>query len=192
MSHVKKLVLVLCLMLLPGCMNSYVDPGFAKISVDKLKQPSGGTVDVQVKAKYLLNGEHKPGADKYIIAPVERVLLQSGVFKPYRTDQSIVIDVVLDNKANLEDAAAKGFATGFTFGLVGSGVTDFYEFKVVCQVNGQSVTRSYKHALHTTIGAKEPPFPNAVSYQPQEGFEVIVGEVMNRYIKDMQDAGYFL
>jgi hypothetical protein len=60
-----------------------------------------------------------------------------------------LLRVVIDDQADMGDAAAKGFGTGLTFGLAGSLVTDVYVCTASYTVGGKTVETTVQHALHS-------------------------------------------
>ena len=102
-----------------------MDPSFGKSSYNDIK-----SVDeryrLEVFTEFQRNG--KTLAYPVLQTNVERVLRASGILIPSKgSDHSIT--VIVNNIANMGEAAAKGFGTGFTFGLIGTKVTDYYELK---------------------------------------------------------------
>lgn len=81
---------------------------------------------------------------------------------------------------------AKGIGTGLTLGLVGSTVTDGYVFTATFTPLGKvSVTKEYRHAIHTTIGAKSGP-PGLQPMSPQEAFDHVLEELILRLLLDLR------
>jgi hypothetical protein len=121
---------------------------------------------------------------------VERVLRASGVIEPTSEGANYTLKVVVNNLADLSDAAAKGFGTGLTFGAVGTLVTDYYEVTITyTDSSGKEQSKKYKHALHTTIGNKKAPFDNVEPTTPADAFGTIVEQVLLNFVKDMQAQG---
>lgn len=64
-----------------------------------------------------------------------------------------------------KDATAKGFATGLSFGLARTMVTDRYELHASYQVDDRApLHKTYRHAMHSTIGNAKGP----EGLQPQD------------------------
>ena len=92
----------------------------------------------------------------------------------------------MNNIADLDEAAAKGFGTGLTLGAAGSAVTDFYDIKIELYMGDEPpLTKTYKHAIVTTIGNKPAPLdvePTTVS----DAFGKVVEDAMLNFVKEMQ------
>ena len=87
-------------------------------------------------------------------------------------------------------AAAKGFGSGLTFGLIGTTVTDYYEVTIVYTDESGAVTsKDYKHALHTTIGNEKAPIEGVLPTTLADGFATVVEQVLLNFITDMQKDG---
>jgi hypothetical protein len=120
-------------------------------------------------------------------AQVTELVSTSGLFATVGPDPSLsgaILNITLDNVpiTDQSDAAAKGFATGLTLGLVGSTVTDGY----VCTIDyvppgsAAKVTKTSRHAIHTTMGAKGAP-ENAIKAR---NLEDAVRTMTNQIILD--------
>ena len=89
-----------------------------------------------------------------------------------------------------DDAFSKGFVTGLTFGLAGSQVSDGY----VCTAkftpaSGQAVTKTARHAIHTTLGAAAAAPGNATKAAGMEDAAYtmqrqVLSQVLNDLSKD--------
>jgi hypothetical protein len=104
-----------------------------------------------------------------------------------------LLNVIINNIPVTDGAFAKGFATGFTFGLVGSTVTDGY----LCTVEYQAapgalkITKNTRHALHSTIGAKGAP-PNATkAANTKEAVMTMVRQVLGNGLKELSNDPAF-
>ncbi|MET0499826.1 MAG: hypothetical protein ABW106_16310 [Steroidobacteraceae bacterium] len=100
---------------------------------------------------------------------------------------------IVINNVPLDDAAfAKGFATGLTFGLVGSAVTDGY----ICTVDfvsprGVKVTKKLRHAIHTTMGAKGAPANAVKAKSLDEAVHTMTRQVTTAALKELADDPVF-
>jgi hypothetical protein len=191
---IRRFAMLVALMplVLTGCisMKSYVDPGFAKARYEDLRKPAQPYA-FKVVGKFERNGKHLPKVDKQLQGHVERVLRGSGLIVPAESASSGEIIVVVNNVVNTGQAAAKGFGTGLTFGLAGSLVTDYYEMRIMLNVNGKVIEKSgYKHALHSTVGNKKGP-EGLTPTTPIAGFETIVEQMLLNALRDVQGDGQF-
>ena len=191
MKLLKSTILLMALVVaLSGCIapKTIVDPTYGHTKYEDISKPSAPE-KLFVSAEFQRNGEHYPKADASLKDIVVRVLRASGVVSPANDNVSGDINVVVNNFGDRGSAAAKGFATGLTFGLVGSTITDYYEMKVVIHMNGKVVTKEgIKHALHTRIGMGST--PEGVEVLPvQTAFERAVEQMLLNAIRDLQQSG---
>ncbi len=181
----KILFISFSLFFLTGCFttNSYVDPSFGKSSYYDIK-----SVDeryrLEVFTEFQRNG--KTLAYPVLQTNVERVLRASGILIPSKGSNHS-ITVIVNNIANLGEAAAKGFGSGLTFGLIGTKVTDYYELKIsYTDSEGSTTLRNYKHAIHSTIGNAEGP-AGVIADTPDNAFFKVIEEILLNFISDMQN-----
>ena len=187
----KLLLLAACILTLSGCITSksYVDPSFAKATYNDVK-PVTQKYDSNIIVEFQRNGEAFTAANNEVRGHVERTLRATGVINPTTEGSNISIKVIVNNIADIGSAAAKGFGTGLTFGAAGSLVTDYYEATVVyTDADNNTVSKSYKHALHTTVGNHDAPFENVMPTTPAAAFGTVVEQVLLNFITDMQKSG---
>ncbi|MBM0105193.1 hypothetical protein JM946_10545 [Steroidobacter sp. S1-65] len=150
-----------------GCVTAYVDGGLQKASVADVRKPARPT-DVQLLFQFQSKGTANAKATDILKKDVTEVITASGLFATLGPDPSLsgaILSVTINNVPITDqgDAAAKGFATGLTFGLVGSAVTDGYICTMEYLPPGATnkVTTTSRHAIHATMGAKGAP-PNGI------------------------------
>jgi hypothetical protein len=150
-----------------GCVTAYVDGGLQKASLQDVRKPVSPT-DVQLLFQFQTKGTVNAKATDILKKEVGELISSSGLFATLGPDPSLsgaILSVTINNVPLTDqgDAVAKGFATGLTFGLVGSAVTDGYvctmEYLPPGAVN--KVTATSRHAIHSTMGAKGAP-PNGI------------------------------
>lgn len=173
-----------------GCISpkSFVDPTYPKVSYDEVKRKET-PLRLILLTEFQRNGEHLTKVDSILRDNTERVLRTSGVITPVVSDGEGQIKVIVNNVGDKGAAAAKGFGTGLTFGLVGTSVTDAYEMTVSITVNGKTVERTaIKHALHTAIGNTS--VPDGMETMPiNAAFERVLEQMILRVLRDMQATG---
>ena len=175
-----------------GCIapKSYVDPTLPKVEASAIKREDPKVVAVEVQ--FFRKGERLPKVDSRLLDQVRLNLLASGAVKEVLTTadpSKLQLKVAMDNVGDTGTAIAKGFGTGLTFGLVGSMVTDGYVFTVTVQRPGQpAVQKTYKHAIHTTIGNKKGP-EGLEPLSPSQAFERVVAGLVFNLVKDLQTEG---
>jgi len=177
------------LFFLTGCISvkSYVDPQYSKaefIDIQKVEN----RYHVKIVAEFQRDGVRKEGVDKHLQKVFEKVLRASDVFVLDQTAESVVY-IKVNNIADLGSAAAKGFGTGLTFGLMGSEVADYYDITISMTNQGATITKAYKHGLLSTIGNHKPPLQNVEASTPEVAFMKVVEDATLNFIKEMQDSG---
>ncbi len=190
LSYRLVLALVITCAALTGCISakSFVDPSFPKVAYEDVKRKNE-PLRLKLIVEFQRNGQPYPRADSTLKDNAERILRGSGVVTPVSDQGEGEIKVVVNNIADTGDAAAKGFGSGLTFGLVGTTVTDAYEMSVSITVQGKTISRTgIKHAIHTAIGNTNPP-DGLEAIPPGVAFGRVVEQMLLRALQDMQKSG---
>tara|TARA_Y100000816_G_C25913017_1_gene476170 strand:- start:59 stop:664 length:606 start_codon:yes stop_codon:yes gene_type:complete len=177
-------IIFLSFLFLTGCIstNSYVDPSFSKSNYNDIKLVNE-RYKIMVFTEFQRNG--RTLALPVLQTNVERILRSSGIIIPSK-ESAHSITVIVNNIADIGEAAAKGFGTGFTFGLVGTTVTDYYELKIsYTDSKGSTTLRNYRHAIHTTVGNAAGP-AGVIADTPDNAFSKVIEEILLNFIIDMQ------
>ncbi|MDD2762470.1 MAG: hypothetical protein PHE83_00695 [Opitutaceae bacterium] len=180
------LVTIACVFSLSGCIipKGYIDPTF-RTATYKDVQSSAHPVPVKVNISFAADGTPVPRAKDIADRKVSRLLESTKVFAKDPA-AAASLEIRIQNLGDAGEAFAKGFATGFTFGLVGSHVVDRYEMTVVYRPSaGAAFEGKYNHALHSTVGLKSAP----EGMQPvpyADAFDQIVEDMMLRFLVDFQ------
>lgn len=142
---------------LGGCGTFYVDDTLKEVSPAE-KVTLAKPQDVQVLFDFQTKGAHNSAATDYVKKDAIGVVQNSGLFSTVSetpVPSGAVISLTINNVPLTDDAFAKGFVTGFTFGLVGSTVGDGY----VCTVEylppagGAKISKTVRDAIYTSLGA---------------------------------------
>lgn len=145
-----------CLML-GGCGTFYVDDTLKEVGPTD-KATVANPQPVQVLFDFQTKGAHNGAATDYVKKEAIGVVQNSGLFSSVSeapVPSGAVVSLTINNVPLTDDAFAKGFVTGFTFGLVGSTVGDGY----ICTVDylppagGAKVSKSVRDAIYTSLGA---------------------------------------
>lgn len=178
--------------LLSGCLTtkSYVDTALPVVGKGDLVAPATPR-PVQVAFEFRTKGAVNASATSQIKPRVITVASESGLFSAVSSAASDsadagVLTVVIDNVPITDNAAAKGFGTGLTFGAVGSMVTDGYVATAKYQRNGVTTEVTARHALHTTIGNKAGP-EGLAPVTMQQGAETVMDQLMWNLVKQLAD-----
>jgi hypothetical protein len=175
---------------LAGCISprSFVDPSFPKVSYEDPKKRNE-PLRLKLVVVFQRNGVPFPRADSTLRDHAERILRSTGLIMPSSDPGEGEINLVVNNVADLGSAAAKGFGTGLTLGLVGTTVMDAYEMSISITANGKTVSRTaIKHALHTAIGNTSLP-EGLEGVSPETAFARVLEQMLLRALQDMQKSG---
>jgi len=142
---------------LSGCITAkmYVDPALPKVGktdMPVLPQPH----PVQVLFEFQTKGNANSRATSEIEPRVIAVVSESGLFSKISTAADLegagILKIVINNVPLTDNAVAKGFGTGLTFGLAGSLVKDGYVCTATYTRDGKTTDVVLHHAIYTTIG----------------------------------------
>ena len=185
----RTLFAVLVAALLAGCVSpkSFIDPSYPKYTYESIKRPAT-PLKLTLVTEFQRNGERLPRVDATLRDNTERILRASGVIIPTTDAAEGQVRVVVNNVADRGAAAAKGFGTGLTFGLVGSTVMDAYELTFVVNANGKTYSSVViKHQIFTAIGNTST--PDGVETMPiGVAFQRVLEQMLLRALKEAQDG----
>ena len=187
-------LLLVATVMISGCSEHYVDPNFSLATYDDI-QPVAERHKAYVEAVFIVfNGEPNEKLSASVKNHAVRALRSTGALTIAEEEAAeIHIKLRMENVVSageLAGATAKGMVTGFTFGLVGTAVTDGFVMTITYSdpEHGELV-KEYKHAVHTTIGVKDAPFKNVQSKSMDDAFATIIEELMLNFVHDMQEEG---
>ncbi len=179
---------------LSGCLStrSYVDtalPIVGKADVGSVAAPA----PVQVLAEFRTQGNANARATGFMKPRVIAVANESGLFTTATESpapNNATLTVVIDNVPLTDNAAAKGFGTGLTFGAVGTMVTDGYSATLTYRAGDASTSVEVKHALHSTIGNHKGP-ENLTPVRADEAAGQIIDQITWNGLKQLRAQGAF-
>lgn len=181
----QSLLLSVALIGLSGCISlkSYVDPLYSTASFSDVSIAQDTNFDLT--AELLTNGEPSARGTKTFVDVAEKVFAKAGITNSV---DGTKLKITANNIADISEALGKGVGTGLTLGLSGTTVTDGYEFTFELENASSTTTKSYTHAIHSTVGSEEAPFANAESLTPLAAFEAVFEDVLITFLKDMNEA----
>lgn len=149
-----------------GCASFYVDTMLKEITPAQMTKVANPQ-PVQLLFEFQTKGASNGRATQLLKEEVATHVKNSGLFTEVGDAPAAggaILSIIVDNIPITQDAAARGFVTGLTFGLAGNTVSDGYVCTVtyVKGIGAEKVTKSVKHAIHTVIGAQGAP-PNAIA-----------------------------
>lgn len=173
--------ILVCSLGLTGCVTPYVDGGVKEVSADKFKKPMA-PAPAQLIFEFQTKGVLNTQATGFLKTQVTEQVQTSGLFSSVSdaaNQAGGLLTITLNNVPITDDAFAKGFLAGFTFGVVGTTVTDGYVCTVKYFPSGKTepVVKSTRHAIHASIGATSGP----VNATKMDNFEAAV-RAMTRQI----------
>lgn len=192
MHLIRMLSMLMVSVLASGClsMQSYVDPTLPSAGFGDLK-PSPSPQPLQLLFEFQTNGNGNATTTEQLRPEVMRILNESKLFSTVTAggaQQSRKLFVTMNNLFE-KDAASKGFATGLTFGLAGTTVTDRYEMNASYQVENQApVHKTYQHALHSTIGNTKGP-EGLEPMKTADAFRKVFEQLLLNLLKDLSHEG---
>jgi hypothetical protein len=145
-----------------GClsMTSYVDPVLGDLKpADRVQ--TAEKRPVQFIFAFQTNGAANSNATSVLSKIATEQVVASGLFSEVSSKpvaNGAMLSVTINNVPEA-NAAGQGFATGLTFGLAGSTVSDFYiaTAKYVAGPGATTASAQEKHAIHSTVGATAAP-----------------------------------
>ena len=177
------LVLAAALTCLGGCAAFYVDGHAPEVPAAQYKKPAS-PADVQLIWEFQTKGVSNARATEYLKTRVQEQFASSGLFAKV-SDTPVpggaLLTATVNNVPLNDDAAAKGFVAGLTFGLAGQTVGDGYECTIrytPARAGASPLVASGKHVLYTSIGTGGPP-PGA---QKMAGIEEAITTTMRQLI----------
>lgn len=181
--------------LLTGCATQYVDGATREVPVAQMARPAQPH-PVQLVVEFRTRGVPNARATALTKGMIADDVRATGLFSEVRDapgPEAGLLSVTVDNVPLTDDAAAKGFMAGLTFGAAGQQVTDGYVCTVSYLAPGRStpVIKTARHAIHTTLGAKGAP-PNA--YKAANGHDAVrtmLRQVLSVTLNDLSHDAAF-
>jgi hypothetical protein len=176
-------------LLLTGCANFYVDGATKEVPAAQFAKPAKAA-PVQMFFEFQTKGVANARATSMMKDKAMEQVKASGLFDAVSDQASPAagqLSITLNNVPMSDDAFSKGFVTGLTFGLAGSQVSDGY----VCTAkftpaSGQpAVTKSARHAVHTTIGNASAPGNATKASGIEDAVFTMQRQVLSQVLNDL-------
>lgn len=181
---------------LSGClsMTSYVDPVLGELKPTDRAQVADKR-PVQFIFAFQTSGAANSNATSALGKMATDYVTASGLFSEVSSKPvpgGAMLSVTINNVPQ-DNAAAQGFATGFTFGLAGSTVSDFYigTAKYSAGTGMPVATSQQKHAIHSTIGATAPPQGLTPSKSVDEAVGTVTRQLFEHMLNDIANDPAF-
>lgn len=180
--------------LLTGCASFYVDTATRDVPVAQFKKVANPK-PVALSFEFQSRGAPNARATDFLRAQVQEQVAGSGLFSAINGgSDSARLNVELNNVPKEGDnAMAKGFVTGLTFGVAGNVVTDLYECKVTYLPPGQGapLVTTARHAIHTSLGATGEPANAVKSANMEDAIRTMTRQVVANALKDLSQQATF-
>jgi len=172
-----------------GCATHYVDTSLKDIPPEKMAKVQDPK-PVQLLFEFQTKGATNPRATDNLKTRVSDIVQKSGLFSQVAAtpvSNGAVLNIVVNNVPLTDNAAAKGFATGLTLGLAGNTVTDGY----ICTIDyipsesNPKISRTVRHAIHTTLGASGAPVNAIKSASVQDAIDTMLKQIVSNGLNDV-------
>jgi hypothetical protein len=183
-------------LLTSGCISAraFIDPTLGEVPAAErvaVAQPR----PVQLIFEFRTQGAANARATSMLREQVTENVRSSGLFSEVSTSPVSgggLLSVTIDNIPQ-EGAAEAGFATGLTFGLAGTTVTDYYvaNARYSSGAGAPAVVAENRHALHTLIGAGNAPANMVPAASLDEGARTIVRQLVDHLMFDLASQPAF-
>jgi len=172
-----------------GCANFYVDGHTRDVPVAEYKK-ADPVHPVQFLFDFQTKGVDNARATELLKARVAAQVKESGLFDQVSETPvagGALLTITVNNVPLTDHAFSKGFATGLTFGLAGSTVSDGY----VCTASytppgaSQPISKMARHAIHTTMGNSSAPGDAVKVASIDDGVTKMLHQVVSNVLNDM-------
>lgn len=186
---------LLAVVAMTGCANMYVDGATKDVDSAQFKK-TDPQHPVQVLFEFQTKGVANARATEFLKARLIEQVRQSGVFSTASeapADGGALLSITINNVPLQDDAFAKGFVTGLTFGLAGSQVSDGYVCTARYTPPGATtpIVKQARHAIHTTVGAAAAPGNATKADNAEAAVTLMTHQVVSNVLNDVtHDANF--
>jgi hypothetical protein len=178
-------------LLLSGCISMYVPNGLPDVTPSdyvKSRQPA----PVQLLIDWSTQGKSNSKALGQTRDDIVSVVNESGLFASTSRDpvpSGALLAITIDNSplTDPNSAFAKGFLTGFTFGLVGTKGVEGYTCTVtyIPSIGADRVTHVTRQPLIFTMGAHAAPDNSTPASTIKEGVKTMIRRTVGNALKEL-------
>lgn len=171
-------------------VHSYVDNSLGDPQYADMKKPDNPQ-PIQFLFEFQSKGVSNAHATESVRPKVFEEISKSGLFssvsyEPVASGRKL--SVLINNIALTDNVAAKGFATGLTFGLAGTTVSDGYVCTITYIEPGHdNVVKEVRHAIVSTVGNASGPG----GLQPLttvQAVDKVMRQMIGKGLKDLDDT----
>lgn len=179
---------------LAGCVtNSYADlpkPVLTANQLPTVEHPRPVTVLFQ----FLTNGKENAAATgllkERVMAAVTRSNMFSRVSPAVDSSQPNILEISIDDQADMGKAEAKGFGTGLTLGLAGSLLQDAYVCTASYASGGNKTSATGRAAILSAVGLHAAP-PGLKPVDTKEAVYEVVDQLIWHSLAQLDGEGAF-
>jgi len=175
---------------LAGCASMYVDGNLPETQKSEFRKPAQPPA-VQLAFEFQTKGASNARATEFLKAKVKSQVQDSGLFSSV-SDTAVpgsgLLAITVNNIPLTNDAAAKGFVTGLTFGLAGTTVADGYDATLSYSPPSSTAAATRvqgKHIIHTSIGTGSPPAGAIKTSGGEEAVTLMMKQLVSRLLADL-------
>lgn len=175
---------------LGGCASMSVDGGLPETPRSEFRMPEKPGA-VQLAFEFRTSGTPNPRATDYFKGKVLTQVQETGLFSAV-SDQPVpggaLLTITVNNVALKDDAFAKGFVAGLTFGLAGSTVADGYDgqLRYLPPTSGRAaLNHGAKHVIYTSIGTGSPPVGAVKTASAEEAVTLMLKQLLGRLLSNL-------
>ena len=188
-------ITLLALPILTGCASVYVDGNTKEIDASQFKKPNP-THAVQFLFEFQTSGVPNDLVTHKLRSLVVDQVKTSGLFSSVSEDPvfaGALLTIVVNNVPLTDDITSKGFVTGFTFGVVGSSVSDGYvcTARYWANANSAPLTKQARHAIHTSLGTGSPPEGAVKAASNDEAASLMLHQIISNVLNDLSHDAAF-
>jgi hypothetical protein len=178
-----------------GCASVYVDGAVKEVAVAQYSPPAH-PAPAQVFFEFQTRGVSNVAATALLKTKVIDQVRESGLFSSVleaAQPTAALLSITLNNVPISDDAFSKGFLTGFTFGLVGSKVSDGYvcTLKYTAPAGQPALSKSARHVIHTSLGATSAPENATKAKNMEEAATLMTRQVLSQVLNDLSNDPEF-
>lgn len=179
---------------LTGCVtNSYVDlpkPVLTAKQLPTVQHPQPVTVLFQ----FLTNGKENAAATGLLKERVLGAVSGSNMFSRVNpavdSSQPNILEISIDDQADMGKAEAQGFGTGLTLGLAGSLLQDAYVCTASYTSGGRKSSATGRAAILSAVGLHSAP-PGLKPVEQKEAIYEVVDQLIWHSLAQLDGAGAF-
>lgn len=191
-----RIVLVAGALALGGCATAYVDGSQPEVPKANFVKPTNPKA-TQLVFEFQTRGTPNARATDALKERVRTQVAESGLFSSISEAPvagGALLTITVNNVPLTDNATAKGFMTGLTFGLAGSTVGDGYEgvLRYTSGPNAQLLsTQQARHALWTSLGTGSAPPGATKAASINEGVTIMLRQLISRLLSDLSQTPGF-